>query len=260
MLDNEYFRNLGSEGLTKVLSLDRYFKYINFHDGFEHILKNNTLKFTDPEEFNDPFDCNERFLEIVISPEAEKQQILEAGIKHNIPRNILRQQFRRIGDNSVYKKALKQKKKDFKVSCFSEVSDDVLMWSHYADRHKGLCLGFDLNILCPEYVLYPVNYIDDVQQIDGMANTPYVFYYWVTFKASRWKYEKEIRAVSKNGLSIIPFPKDALREVTFGCNVTMSTINSTLKELKKLRYRNLLVFKMEISDKTLLLKKTPLKF
>jgi hypothetical protein len=30
------------------------------------------------------------------------------------------------------------------VSCFSESWNSILMWSHYADRHKGICLGFDV--------------------------------------------------------------------------------------------------------------------
>jgi hypothetical protein len=25
------------------------------------------------------------------------------------------------------------------VMCISEVPDDILMWSHYADCHKGVC-------------------------------------------------------------------------------------------------------------------------
>ena len=28
------------------------------------------------------------------------------------------------------------------VCCFSEKKDDILMWSHYADGHKGFCLEF----------------------------------------------------------------------------------------------------------------------
>lgn len=32
----------------------------------------------------------------------------------------------------------------FGVLCFSENKADLLQWAHYADRHKGLCLGFDV--------------------------------------------------------------------------------------------------------------------
>lgn len=30
------------------------------------------------------------------------------------------------------------------VACFSEIKDNFLMWSHYASRHRGICLEFDL--------------------------------------------------------------------------------------------------------------------
>lgn len=33
----------------------------------------------------------------------------------------------------------------FGLLCFSENWKDVLQWSHYADRHKGICLGFDVS-------------------------------------------------------------------------------------------------------------------
>jgi len=31
------------------------------------------------------------------------------------------------------------------VLCFSEDKTDVLQWAHYADRHRGICLGFDVS-------------------------------------------------------------------------------------------------------------------
>lgn len=31
------------------------------------------------------------------------------------------------------------------VSCFSETCTDFLMWSHYASKHSGICIGFSLN-------------------------------------------------------------------------------------------------------------------
>src|SRR5579859_4794235 len=41
-----------------------------------------------------------------------------------------------------YKAAVAQR---WGVLCFSEEKTDVLQWAHYADRHKGICLGFDVS-------------------------------------------------------------------------------------------------------------------
>ena len=39
--------------------------------------------------------------------------------------------------------------------CFSETWRSPLMWAHYADKHHGICLGFDI----PEDRIHPVRYI-----------------------------------------------------------------------------------------------------
>ena len=257
-LSDEDFKSIGDEGLKKVMALSRVYKYISLKDGLEYILKQNTLKFSNPKDFNDPFDCNELLINVTIPTSKEKEFFMEAANKYNLPRAVWRKQLKRLGDPVNYQKALKKKRTSFRVSCFSEIDDDVLMWSHYGDKHAGMCIGLELDILCDDYALYPVNYISDVQTIDGMANTPYVFYYMVTVKANRWAYEKEVRAVSKNGLEIMPFSKNVIGEVTFGCNVKKSVIAATRTEIRKLGYKNVALYKMEIDPKTFGLKKVRL--
>ena len=29
-----------------------------------------------------------------------------------------------------------------KISCFSEEPDNMLLWSHYGNKHTGICIGF----------------------------------------------------------------------------------------------------------------------
>ena len=38
-------------------------------------------------------------------------------------------------------------RKETKVICFSETLNSLLLWSHYADYHKGFCLAYDKNEL-----------------------------------------------------------------------------------------------------------------
>jgi hypothetical protein len=47
------------------------------------------------------------------------------------------------------------------VECFSRSWNNILMWSHYGDKHRGICLGFDV----PEAVIRPVEYVADVQAV-----------------------------------------------------------------------------------------------
>ena len=52
--------------------------------------------------------------------------------------------------------------KTFGILCFSNRSDNPVQWAHYADGHKGLCLGFDI----PDEALTKVNYEDKQLPVD----------------------------------------------------------------------------------------------
>jgi hypothetical protein len=84
--------------------------------------------------------------------------------------------------------------RDDGLLCFSESWRSPLMWSHYGDRHKGMCLGFDVDA----NILETINYLAKRPVVKGLdlADPPK---WWrrmvLTTKFSRWKYEKERRVV-----------------------------------------------------------------
>jgi len=43
---------------------------------------------------------------------------------------------------------------DFGILCFSTKWSNPLLWSHYADRHKGLCLAFEAQDELLEHIDY----------------------------------------------------------------------------------------------------------
>jgi hypothetical protein len=47
--------------------------------------------------------------------------------------------------------AVRQWRAVTKVSSSSEVSDSILMWSHYADNHRGFCVEYGLRGLASEH-------------------------------------------------------------------------------------------------------------
>lgn len=132
------------------------------------------------------------------------------------------------------------------------------MWSHYADKHNGLCIKFELNFLNEDYSLFPVQYISKVQQIDYFSIANHMFYNLVTIKAKRWAYENEVRWLSSSGNSIISYPKSAVKEVIFGCQVNPDTITETIDKIKEMNYPGVTISKMEMDTKTLGLKKVPI--
>lgn len=45
----------------------------------------------------------------------------------------------------------------FGLLCFSEVWDSILLWSHYAEKHAGIVLGFDVSADRSRFL--PVDYV-----------------------------------------------------------------------------------------------------
>jgi len=78
----------------------------------------------------------------------------------------------------------------FGVLCFSERWNDILQWSHYADRHRGICLGFD--VAGDPKKFGNVHYSN--QKIPP-PETPDQDYMWqcLSTKFECWSYEREWR-------------------------------------------------------------------
>jgi Protein of unknown function (DUF2971) len=49
------------------------------------------------------------------------------------------------GDEFAFDRWIEEMAPRFGLLCFTDNWKDVLQWSHYADRHKGICLGFDVS-------------------------------------------------------------------------------------------------------------------
>lgn len=87
-------------------------------------------------------------------------------------------------------------KNSYNIYCLTENYDDDLMWSHYADNHKGFCLGYNIkefNQSICELTL-PVVYTDRpllVYDLDKLTGVELM--YALTLKKQCWAYEKEWR-------------------------------------------------------------------
>lgn len=93
-----------------------------------------------------------------------------------------------------------------RLTCFSEVCDSILMWSHYAGQHTGVVIEYSTNeILAHDAVLrdslHPVVYTDGVDDANRMFThvidpiNPFLTTYCACRKAADWSYEREWRLV-----------------------------------------------------------------
>src|SRR5262245_41537042 len=76
------------------------------------------------------------------------------------------------------------------VLCFCREWSNAVMWSHYADRHKGICLGFDI----PDGKVQEVAYATDrLQLVTSKPLDESVLKALLYTKSKDWSYEKEWR-------------------------------------------------------------------
>ncbi|MFC1635744.1 DUF2971 domain-containing protein [Planctomycetota bacterium] len=165
----------------------------------------------------------------------------EHGISSIILRRLKVARFSDVNDPfelmplNAHKRAIRRLLRDFSVSqnskmgllCFSKNWTDPLLWSHYASKHEGICLGFDLT---PGSEVQDVVYINERLPVDfstdedAQSITTELKNQLLRTKYDGWKYEQEIRRfvnLSKtrheNGLYFLPFNRDLrLREVILG--------------------------------------------
>ncbi|PWX18316.1 hypothetical protein CYK65_11810 [Clostridium perfringens] len=100
------------------------------------------------------------------------------------------------------------------IVCLSEEKDNILMWSHYAKNHQGICIEYDYNDISNYTEVYPVVYMEEnIDLSESIINIdPYGIHKKIMIKFALWEYEKEWRIIfnnndSKTNGGLISFPK-----------------------------------------------------
>jgi hypothetical protein len=79
------------------------------------------------------------------------------------------------------------------ILCFSRNWDNLLLWSHYAASHTGLCLGFDIPDSQADAYM-DVHYQPNLLQIRGLEDVNEdLARRSLSTKHESWSYEQEVR-------------------------------------------------------------------
>lgn len=113
--------------------------------------------------------------------------------------------------------------------CFSRSSDNPVLWSHYADRHGGICLGFDIRDDWAHEVEYQGRRLQEIEKEFLEDESEILGRKLLTTKFEHWSYENEVRmilkledAVYEDGFYFFPFCDGLrLREVIAGVRCDM---------------------------------------
>jgi hypothetical protein len=205
------------------------------------VLEHSRIRFTQPAALNDPFDTFPCFLEFGpwLFNEMRDRETKEFGVQAS-------QESLRKLDIMVAKKLLEFPNilsQHFVVLSLSRIRDNAIMWSHYAESHRGLVIGFDANsgFFSPgggkardglKSVCYSdkrfkmpkagFHSLDDPDLREANAG---VFF----TKCVNWSYEREMRILahpnsadvvlpdpSGHEIRLFNFPVDSVKEVIFG--------------------------------------------
>jgi len=119
---------------------------------FDELKKEKNEKITNLLKFNKDKDARKRFVDEIFKNVnihlQEQEKIWTYDIIKIINNSIENSKTNIVFDSMKFKNELDRITNKFLknsyVTCFSETNDDFLMWSHYASKHSGICLEFNL--------------------------------------------------------------------------------------------------------------------
>lgn len=209
-------------------------------------LRDQIIHCSNPNNLNDPWDCKP-----VFDPHAlDDPQVLEREMAWRDPhpaKHLLEEKMRAdpnfrvefmIGATPPMQAMLAERR----IYCLTPKPANVLMWSHYADNHRGICLEFgaaDNSLFrTAAQVVYREEYPKwvpcDIYEKQGLVME------LILTKSRDWAYEEEYRLVSVQTSELTNFqhlhgdffrlPKGALKAVIMGCEADHKNIGAFIKE------------------------------
>jgi hypothetical protein len=249
----------------------KLYKYQRYNVQTLENLKKQCLWFSRPLRFNDPFDCAITYLVERATEDdwrrvyahfrqmwlEEKDQRKRASLAEYFSDEQVTDGVRGLLAPGLVKHLRRGLEGEFEktgVACFSELVDDIVMWSHYSDGHKGFCLEFDTRFK-PLDSAVPVRYAEGFPEFhwhdDPRVDLASAI---AATKAKGWSYEKEWRVVQERGDVEVSYPQDALTGIYFGCamsKVDREILESLLPSGKTRKFqmvRGEKAFKLEIVE------------
>ncbi|MCF5873921.1 DUF2971 domain-containing protein [Aeromonas veronii] len=211
----------------------------NFQDDYaiDALIKNKAI-FSSRTNFNDLFDSK---IELIKPTPFQLKEIMVRVNKHE--RNFIRKlihngEFTYAGIEFIQELESKFNKliDSYAFYCISSTPTSNLMWSHYANSHKGFCIEFKSKFMPAEKVIYqdeiPKLNITDIflSSLNLISGEDVGMHIWqcLRTKLIEWNYESEYRFQANNSMGripadkqfiIIPYNPDFVESVIFGCRM-----------------------------------------
>ncbi len=219
---------------------NHFYKFTSAERAIE-IIRNKQLWFSSTVNFNDPFDCNINLIDFEPNDEQIKM-VINDKVQGN--RKTRREEIKKNKRNTyrIRNQFSEQSNEIFQnsgICCFSEVNDNILLWAHYADNHKGICLKFNNGISEIATMTGKVQYKDNYERASFFNQEGDAIYHLIFTKAKDWIYEKEIRSVRILDFGKNDFKIEHLTEIIFGCRTDKKVILEMKKVVSELKLKHI---------------------
>lgn len=239
------------------------FRSLNDHDisekHTENIFTHNNIYFASISEFNDPFDSRcyfftdlpdkdrfdflyEKFKIYLDHPMAKAKfgytlKNISPGNKYDKRyRKFISQEIKGSEDIKAQRISFDNIVKECGIFSMSKNNNNILLWSHYANSHAGICIEFKVD---EEFFGHAskITYSDDYPKVDYLKNIIFDKNQAdkaILTKSKLWQYEEEYRIIlvsepppdpfSTDDIvghhEIREFPEELLTGVILGCSIS----------------------------------------
>jgi hypothetical protein len=260
--------------------ISHLYHYEGFNSAYlEDCLVEQRIHCSDPANLNDPWDCRPWFNENALEDPKVREDFMEWLFSFTpsapVPEDQLELYKESLRNDPVARKELLGKfSRGFmamipgrwRIYCLTPVAHSTLMWSHYADNHRGICLEFST-----DHSLFgsaqKVEYLSSYPGWNPKALMDRTSPHMLLSKSSDWSYEKEYRIVglgegvpsplAGHALELkgqfLALPTGALKAVIVGCELDVDPVKevvakaaSSVKVKKVIRSRT--EYKLEIIE------------
>lgn len=220
-------------------------------------LMNRRVHVSNLRNVNDPWDCRPYFQVSINDPESRRKwgQRLQATYD-DLPQHLRDDLAAQMTGEWYHNKPLLLLTLDkmrgwvaqfnverWRIYCLTSRPDSVLMWSHYTQKHTGICLEFDTGYH-PFSLAFRVKYEERLPRIgpeEFSAESKRMAEAILLTKSEAWSYEREYRilarprnidptfsvAVEEDYLAV---PQGAITGVIAGCNADVARIRAVVQE------------------------------
>ena len=245
-LQQRRLRLRNTEQLSRFLYKYRGFSGEHDEQNLREMIVYSVLRLTAPATFNDPF---EMFVHLVVEGSREQRQRRFSEMAAQQAPNTspdqradmvrLLMETPDLEHSARCQESIGKIKTGSGVFCFAGDPRSVLMWSHYAENHRGVCLQFErMKDFITLGHAVRVDYREELPVVNWIVDFHAHAKHILLAKHPSWEYEEERRITSvDNANRHLQLRPDALTGVIFGCRIQrarMEFIDALLDERKAL--------------------------